>query len=69
VGEVEIRGGAGPYEAAAIIAVIQRLLDEAAAARNRLTAPPLPPAWVRAGRSPEPEDPYAEVVPDPHRPL
>ena len=35
--EFEIRGGAGPYEAAAIIAVFNRLLAEASAAAGRPT--------------------------------
>lgn len=45
-----IRGGAGPYEAAAVVAVIRRTLEEEAALRARRPAPAVPPAWVRRGR-------------------
>lgn len=49
-GEVlRIRGGAGPYEAAAVIAVVMRLLEEEAVARSTPPARPIPPAWVRLG--------------------
>jgi hypothetical protein len=44
-----IRGGAGEYEAVAIVAVIQNLLDEETAARNQPPAPNRPSAWVRLG--------------------
>lgn len=47
---IRIRGGAGPYEAAAVLAVVMRLLDEEAAARATLPARPVPPAWVRLGQ-------------------
>lgn len=46
-----ITGGAGRYEAAAIVAVLQRLLDEEEAALAVLPRRPEPPAWVRAGMS------------------
>ena len=39
--EFEIRGGAGPYEAAAIVAVFNRLLAEASAARSARPALPV----------------------------
>lgn len=47
---IQIRGGAGPYEAAAIVAVIQRVIDEETAAQVIRPKPNEPTAWVRAGR-------------------
>lgn len=47
--DIQIRGGIGPYEAAAIAAVIRQSLIAEEDARSR---PPLdrrPPAWVRIG--------------------
>lgn len=43
---MQIRGGAGPYEAAAIAAVIERVLSEEAAASLRPPTSPLLPNWV-----------------------
>lgn len=62
--EFEIRGGAGPYEAAAIIAVFNRLLAEAAAARSERPALPRLPAWVRAYHGADPDDPMPLVLPE-----
>jgi hypothetical protein len=62
--EIEIKGGAGPYEAAAIVAVFRRLRDEAAAARANRPSPPRPAAWVRAYQPVHPDDPLPEVGPD-----
>jgi hypothetical protein len=62
--EFEIRGGAGPYEAAAIVAVFDRLLAEAAAARAERRGPPRLPAWVRAYQGTDPEDPMPRVLPE-----
>jgi hypothetical protein len=61
----EIRGGAGPYEAAAVLALVQRLLEEEAAIRAIRPKPPIPSAWVRAGRSPLPTEPFPKVLPEP----
>jgi len=47
MGEIEIRGGAGPYEVAAITAVVELVLREEAVARARRPAPDVLPAWVR----------------------
>ncbi|MFO7292937.1 MAG: hypothetical protein C0P76_007595 [Acidimicrobiia bacterium] len=64
---LEIRGGAGPFEAAAVVAVVQHVLDTERALRQR---PPAQsnglPAWVRAALPRHPEDPIAWVQPD-HR--
>lgn len=46
---LHIRGGAGPYETAAVVAAIHRLLAEEAAERATPPAPSQPPAWVRSG--------------------
>jgi hypothetical protein len=66
VAEFEIRGGAGPYEAAAIVAVFNRLLAEASAARAAQPGLPRLPAWVRAYQGTDPEDPMPIVSPE-HR--
>jgi len=44
--DVQIRGGAGPYEAAALAAVIERVLSEEAAAAQRPPSSPTLPTWV-----------------------
>jgi hypothetical protein len=46
---IEIRGGVGPYEAAAIVAVIRESLAAEARARSRRRNDRIPPAWVRLG--------------------
>jgi hypothetical protein len=62
--EFEIKGGAGPYEAAAIMAVFHRLLAESLAARAARPSVPRPPAWVRAYQPGHPDDPLDVVGPD-----
>lgn len=44
-----IRGGAGPYEAAVIAALVHRMVSEEAALARRRPPSSLPPAWVRMG--------------------
>lgn len=63
---LEIKGGAGPFHAAAIVAVIDHVINAEAAAKSRLPPSHLPPAWVRAARPRRPEDPLDLVLPD-HR--
>lgn len=64
---VEIRGGAGPFHAAAIVAVIDHVLNsEAEAQSRRPPASNLPPAWVRAARPQRRDEPLDVVTPD-HR--
>ncbi|HSL25534.1 MAG TPA: hypothetical protein VLA54_04565 [Acidimicrobiia bacterium] len=63
--DFEIRGGAGPYEAAAIVAVFRRLQEEAAAARAMRPWLPRPAAWVRAYQISHPDDPLPILKPDP----
>ncbi len=46
----EIRGGAGEYEAAAIAAVVQHVLETEDVLRGLLPPPNVFPAWVRSGR-------------------
>lgn len=45
-----IRGGAGPFEAAAIAVAVQYLLEAEAEARAIPPRPSVPPAWVRAAQ-------------------
>ena len=63
--DFDIRGGAGPYEAAAIVAVFNRLLADAAATRASRPGPPRLPAWVRAYQAVDPDDPMPLVSPEP----
>lgn len=63
----QIKGGAGPFEAAALAAVLSHVREEEAAAQRRRPDPTrLPPAWVRAGWARHPDDPLDVIVPD-HR--
>lgn len=62
---IEIRGGAGPYEAAAIVAVIQRVIDEQSAARSLPPRRNEPPAWVKAGRMVRAGEITTQVTPGP----
>lgn len=47
----QIRGGIGPSEAAAVIAVVSRVLEEEALASTRPPIRNLLPAWVRSGHA------------------
>ena len=47
--DIQIRGGIGPYEAAAIAAVIRQSLIAEEVARSRPPPERKPPAWVRVG--------------------
>ena len=63
----EIKGGAGPYEAAAIVAAIARIIEqqEAAAAEPRLS--PRQSAWVNAlwvDQELLDDEPVSPVTPD-----
>ena len=49
-GEVSIRGGAGPQEAAAITAVVAKILADEAIARATPPTPPRQSTWVLAWR-------------------
>lgn len=63
---IEITGGAGPFEAAAVVAAVhhviesERLMAERRAARNR------PSAWMASVRLRQPEDVPSLLSPD-HR--
>lgn len=46
---IAIMGGAGEFEAAAIVAVVQYVLESEEAARARPPRRNNPPAWVRTG--------------------
>lgn len=60
-----IRGGAGTYEAAAVVAVVQHVLDVEAATRAELPPLNVPPAWVRIGRYTPIGRFNPPIVPDP----
>jgi hypothetical protein len=60
----EIKGGAGEYEAAAILAVLAQINEENAASRANLPPRRRPSAWVRAYLDADPEDPLFVVSPD-----
>lgn len=47
---VEIKGGAGPRETAAILAVVAKVLEEEGAARANPANRPRPSQWVLAWR-------------------
>lgn len=56
--KIDIRGGAGEFEAAVIAVVLDRISrDEKAAALRRAEQSPTLPAWVRAVRPDPPEHP------------
>jgi hypothetical protein len=66
--KLEISGGAGPYEAAVVAAVISRVEEEVAAGQADRPSPPRPAAWVRAYQGFHADDPLPIIRPDPHRP-
>ncbi len=47
--QVEIRGGIGPYEAAAVVAVIRESMAAEERARSRRPPDRRPAAWTRLG--------------------
>jgi hypothetical protein len=61
---IEIRGGAGEFEAAVIAVVLDRIAEEERAAREgpRNESPALS-AWVRAGQPEEPNVPLQIIRP------
>lgn len=62
---MQIRGGAGPFEAAAVAAVVNHVLESEQAARVRRPANANRfPAWVRALHPHDPDDPLRFVAPD-----
>lgn len=66
-GHIQIQGGAGPYEAAAVASVIHATLMEEEAARSRRPHDRRPPAWVRLGMPRPFGDPQPPALPDPGR--
>lgn len=63
---IQIKGGAGPAEAAAIVAVITHILEVERVASASRPASNHPPAWVRAARPRRPDDPLDILLPE-HR--
>ncbi len=62
---LQIRGGAGPYEAAAIVAVIVEHEERERRRRSRPVRSNLLPAWVRAARPTTPSRFVPPVTPEP----
>ena len=62
---IEIRGGAGPYEVAAIVAAVSRVLAEEAAKHAVPSQPPEQGRWVLTGRA----RPVQAPLPVDHRPV
>ncbi|CAN5734287.1 MAG: hypothetical protein ABR609_03120 [Acidimicrobiia bacterium] len=62
--ELEIKGGADEYEAAAIMAVFAQINEEAVSSRAKLPLRRRPAAWVRAYVDAHPDDPLPVVSPD-----
>lgn len=62
---IEIKGGAGEFEAAVIAVVLDRIAREEVAARQRRGSRQGGlPAWVRAVRDDDPKTPREQVWPD-----
>lgn len=67
ISDIQIRGGVGPYEAAAIVAVIRESLLAEDRAKARPPADRRPPAWVRLGVQTPLGRFDPAIVPDPGR--
>jgi hypothetical protein len=64
IGGIEIRGGAGEFEAALIAVVLDRITEEERVTRQRPKDGSRPlPSWVLAGRPEEPNMPRDIVRP------
>jgi hypothetical protein len=62
---IEIKGGAGDFEAAVVAVVLDRIArEEAAAVQRRGERRTGLPAWVRAIQPGDPQTPEEIVVPD-----
>lgn len=64
--EIQITGGAGPAEAAAIVAVITHVLEVERVARASRPPANHQPAWMRAARPRDPDNPLDVLIPE-HR--
>lgn len=62
---LEIFGGAGSLEAAAIVAALARLVEEQAVLAARPPSRPGPGLWVMSGRPRRVEPPFARTSPEP----
>ncbi len=58
---ISIKGGADAVQAAAVVAVVNQVLDEEAGERSVGPVRPLPPAWIRIGMS-QPFGRFNQVV-------
>jgi hypothetical protein len=61
---LEIFGGAGSLEAAAIVAALARLVEEQSALAARPPARPRPSLWVMSGRPRRVEQPFTRATPE-----
>ena len=57
---LEIAGGAGPHEAAAIVAALQQALADEEKRRSRRPPRPKLPAWITVMRAKHPGRPESE---------
>lgn len=62
---LEIFGGAGSLEAAAIVAALARLVEEQSVLASIPPARPRPGLWVMSGRPRRVEAPFARRAPEP----
>lgn len=61
---LEIFGGAGSLEAAAIVAALARLVEEQSALADRPPVRPRPGLWVMSGRPRRVEPPFSRGTPE-----
>lgn len=62
--QIEIAGGAGPFEAAAIVAVISHVLEVERVALTSRPPSNRQPTWMRAAHPRNPDDPLDVLIPD-----
>jgi hypothetical protein len=62
---IEIFGGAGSLEAAAIVAALARLVEEEATLAEIPPVRPRPGLWVMSGRPRRVEPPFSRAAPEP----
>lgn len=63
---IQITGGAGAFEAAAVVAVVHHVLDSERRVAERRAAENRPSAWMASARPLQPGEVPAHAVPD-HR--
>lgn len=63
---IEITGGAGPFEAAAVVAVVHHVLESERVAAERRAAQNRPSTWMASARPLQPGEMAVQLAPD-HR--